>query len=448
MPQNFPLGNSSSGLSPSIRFGCFLLLIYGIWRATSEHPNFGYKLTNIKTEQQLEEVLISGNFTVIGVYSSIKCPKCLTYFQKFTRIFEQIPSVKNFNITVALIDQTLFHNSQGRLELPLNTIPSLFFMRGPELQIFPEFSIIASQESYYGHEFKKLKNETLHFVDIVMPKLLEIESLEHLLTVLSEKHLLVLYMGGENGLFRQFVRVATENRDRFFAFTHNIDLMHEIAIYYQGYLPNKPVYVAVLRHGNELTKMDPESFVVIQPFLGDLDLSRLIKLECWPRLARLRDPLMFLKMVRDRMPIFAYVESAARDPKRTENLNKLIAFLAPKKKVALSTVIPQDSGIFYEGSIFNVLAGQSQDRLYAFAESPSAMSVHSTLRVISYEGSFEEADLLSFYHTYMVTKSITTVALTGLKKPLKKDVLELYKSIVIGRQVQIEQVNTLLSLQL
>lgn len=391
--------------------------------------------------------MISGNFTAIGVYSSVKCPKCLTYFQKFARIFQQMAPVRHFNITIALVDQTLFRNSEGRPELPLNTIPSLFFMRGPELQIFPEFSVIASQESYLGRDFEKLKNETLRFLDSSLPQMLEIESLEHLQSVLQKHGLLVLYLGEERSFLQRFARVATENKQRLFAFTLNADLMHEIVVYYQGYLPNKPVYVAVVRHSSAVTKMDPESFVVMQPFLSELDLSRMIKLECLPRLARTRDPLLFSQMIRDRMPVFAYVESAERDPNRTQNLNRLIAFLAPKKKIALSTILTQESGVFYEGSLLNVLADQSKDRFYALTESPLNAGGRPVLKTVLYEGSFEEADLLSFYHSYVVTKSITTPAFEGLFRPLKKDVLELYKSIIIGRQVQMDQVNALLALQ-
>lgn len=417
-----------------VRLCVLLLLAYTCWRMTHTPSLAGPPILEIQTEKQLEETLLSGNFSVIGVYNSNHCPKCLTYFLKWSHNLVDSPLAAHFNLSLHLIDQYSFRNARNTFEEPLYTSPSLFFFSGSDLLFFANFTMEANQQTFWGSTFRRLDAATAEFWNSTLPKLIKIDSMAQLLDELETQKLLVLYMGPQGSIFRKFVDVATHNCQRAFAFVTDPDLMATIAIYYQGYLPQKPIYIAVLRHESLVTRVDTSPFVIIEPFMDEMDLDRLIRLECLPRVARNRDSGLFIQHLKDRLPVFAYVEAAEPDPYREEKQLALIEFLLPRKKLAHTSIISADSPLSDNALFRMMFPGGNQDALFAVLNVGAGAHLH--LKMFPFRGDFTESNLLNFYHTHITTRMVMSPGMGKLYQPLERDVVHMYKNVILGRMLK------------
>lgn len=426
--------DSAADLHFGLRMILLLLIAYSIWRVAHTPAVVGPPIVEIKNEHQLDQLLASGNFTVIGVYNSGYCPKCLTYFLKWSRVLLDNPVASSFNLSLSLIDQYSYRNAKNGFEDPLYISPSLFFFKGGDLYFFPNFTIEANKQTYWGATFRRLELATGEFWNSTLPKLVRINTFEQLLQELELHQMLVLFMGSQNNLFRKFVGVATHNSDRTFAYIADPDLMAEVALHYLGYLPHKPVYVAVLRHESILTRVDPSSFVIIEPFMDEMDLDRLIKLECLPRLSRNTDPHLFIQSVRDRLPVFAYVESPGHDPLREQKQHALIQFLLPRKKIAYSSIINPSSSLVVPGSIFrSIYPRNDQDTFFAITQLGTD-NLH--VKMVPFVGQFTERALLEFYNTHITTRQVLSPGRRQLFNPVAGEMTLMYKNVILGRIIK------------
>ncbi len=424
--------DSTFDIRLGLRMFLLLLIAYSIWRVTHTPAVASPPIVEIKNEHQLDHVLSSGNFTVIGVYNSGYCPKCLTYFLKWSRALVNNPIAASFNLSLSLIDQYSFRNRRNGFEDPLYISPSLFFFKGGDLFFFPNFTIEANKQTYWGATFRRLDQATGNFWNSTLPKLVRIDTFEQLLEELELHEVLVLFMGSQGNLFRKFARVATHNSDRTFVYLTDPDLLADVVIHYMGYLPQKPVYVAILRHQSILTRVDPNSFVIIEPFMDEIDLDKLIKLECLPRIGRNTDPEVFIQSVKDRLPVFAYVESLETDPRREEKLHALINFLLPRKKIAYSSIITSESALVSPASIFWAIRPRgNQDTFYSITNIGADGNMH--VKMVPFGGEFNDRSLHTFFNTHITTRQVLSPGKKLLYMPVAGEMALMYKNVILGR---------------
>lgn len=435
MPQN-KIKNKSS--SP---FWILLFLIaisYFLFFKAPEKLPSQQSIEYIKKEAELDQLLNKSVISIVGVYNSRYCVKCISYFTKYSCYIKSTPLGKIHNVSFAVIDQANFIAEKNQTNDIGYLGNSIFFITESEIIPFSNFTIMTKTYTPWRKDMLKIIEASNLFLENFFPIATKIESLSELLNHLKKHQLIVLYLGGQRPIFDMFKNIALRNPSNFFYYSHDIHLISQILIYFKGMVSDKPFYIAVLRSETALNRLDINPFVLIDFFRNEKHLEYLLKIELIPRLSFNKSPLVLAKHLKDHIPVLAYIEGHKKDPKRDHNMLILIKFLSKIKKVTCNIVVENNSDLFYEGSIYNVIHPETYDKLYFIFD--TSFSTDYSIKILPFFDNFEETELEDFLSLNLLTRLLSikdnSQYLDGQTKKEKK----LMKDIILGRNIRIFKV--------
>lgn len=351
----------------------------------------------VVSESELREELLRDQLLVFGLYNSLICKKCLSYFQKLKTEFSSDPVLANYRFAFKAVDRALFMKRGQQFDFASAANMVLFYSKRRILW-FHEFTRISAIYSGSKSQNSKIFTESIKYLDSQMRLLKPLVSLEETIESVNRHKTITVFVGQKDSHFSVFESVARLNFDLPLFYIDRPEVADEVAVYYLGFLPTITPMILTLRHSDRINFADLDSFSLTQ---FDSDPQRLLRKIVVEQSSRLSVGLQneeFLQAVATGVPMVFYVESRNNDQLRNSKISAYFEFLKLSPKTFLSFVVPNNSPVLNTYSVLSDLLETSEDWVYLVTSSGglSTLSVERLEGPLTGEAIQEEVERLVF----------------------------------------------------
>lgn len=327
---------------------------------------FASKITHLKTvtsESELDQLLLQDNFQIFGIYNSLHCNKCLTYFQKWERDLQLNPVYQIYNMSMRVIDRAIF--------LPRSQVPDfllnanlLLFYSNHQIMFFQEFTRMSNNFQNSRLHFEEIENKALKYISTQIKIFRELISLEDVIYEVSQSSPIAVFSGTSKPIFEYFKQIALEKHKMPLFYINCELLMARVLVYFAGLYVKVEQTIVVLRTTAHTNFVDPESCAFLPRPKSKSHLLELLVIEMSQRLTV--DPTMesFLVPAMSGVPMVLFVEGKTVDPERTEKIQIWFAFLRKTRKFFYSCVLGNTSVVLSTLASLRKLGEAQEDWVY------------------------------------------------------------------------------------
>lgn len=403
-----------------------LSFIFFIFRQLT---NFKPNIHILRSETELDNLLISNNFLIFGLYNSLSCKKCVTYFSKWQRFLDRNQDLRLYNFSVNVVDRANFMNSTQSLN-PMISANFLIFYSQNTMHFFQEFTQMTNMFVQSEQHFEEVSKESLKYIMRNMRIMKELFTLQEVLKELETWKQIFVFLGKKDQKFSIFQQTALSNTDipMFYVFTDEV--IWKIMAYFTGLVVFDREYIVFLRDQSEIGVNQPNSMTICPPVRDKEALISWIVLQMTPAYL-LEPPIMdFLKVLQRGIPTILYVEGKVEDPDRIKKLEGLFIFLRNHKKTYYVCILPNLSMILRGLEGLRKLVENETDMLY-FLENRKKDSL-DFLNYEVLEGDITIENIAEQYKNWMVKKSLQP-KIASTSTQIKKEGLTSIRDLILGR---------------